>query len=455
MRKLPGLLVWISFLFLSCPSGYSGPGEVRFAVPRDFMGMVHAGNRSVDKPADKEQEFSRLNELGVHWMLTDFSWSDIQNPQNSWKWDRYDAYTANAKAGGQKILAILDYDVDWIHDDSYSDDPYNNIDNVPTNDTPAPYISPSEIPLFCEYVKQTVGRYQDLVDAWCIWNEPNLSDRFWAGTKEEFFDLTKAAAAAIREVDPDAFIIGGALNTLADDEWVKGLFESGAMEQIDAVAYHPYMPDAGSSAKIYKQFKEKVTPYGFGNKIWVTEVGYPTQGSYRTEVPDAQMPDMLVKTISLLAAGGANRVFWYHFLDPKPEVQDPGDSEDWFGLLNYDFTRKNGADKAYQLCAAHLPGKTYRSFLPERIDVPDYIKALYFGDSESSTLIVWNDRPSKNTLVKVRLPGRHQRVHDTASGADSSVGEESFIQFGPDGNKDLYFFTWNNSGTQAPRILAY
>jgi beta-glucosidase/6-phospho-beta-glucosidase/beta-galactosidase len=57
--------------------------------------------------------------------------------------------------------------------------------------------SEEERALFREYVEKTVEHYKDRVDAWCIWNEPNLQPRFWVseGTKEQIFDLTKAAAA--------------------------------------------------------------------------------------------------------------------------------------------------------------------------------------------------------------------------------------------------------------------
>jgi hypothetical protein len=316
MRKPFGLAVCISFMLCSCPSGDFGPGEARIAIPRDFLGMVHAGNR-----AEVGEEYALLDKLGVEWMLTDFSWSGIQPAKDVWRLDAFKTYADNGEARGKKILAILDYDTGWIHDGTYDDDPYNNTDEDESNDTPAPYISPSEIPLFCEYVKQTVGRYQDRVDAWCIWNEPNLPDRFWAGTKEEFFELTKQAAAAIREVDPDAFIIGGAFNTLADDEWIRGIFESGAMGQIDAVAYHPYMVDAGTSAKVYEQFKKTAADYGFDDKIWVTEVGYPTRGNYGTEVSDEKMPETLIKTISLLAAGGGTMYSGIIFLIPNRKIR--------------------------------------------------------------------------------------------------------------------------------------
>jgi hypothetical protein len=447
MRKVFYLLAVVASLFVSCPNPSDDPGKSNeFVISPDLMGMVHAGNRS-----EETQEYALLDELGVHWMLTDFSWSSIQPAKDTWNLDAFKGYADRGESHGKKILAILDYDVGWIHDGTYADDRF-------TDGRSHDYISKSEIPLFCEYVKQTVTHYQDRVDAWCIWNEPNLDNRFWRGTREEFFELTTAAAKTIREVAPGAFIIGGAFNTLADDDWVRGIFTSGAMDQIDAIAYHPYMPDADSSASIYRQFKQTVADYDFDSKIWITEVGYPTRGSYGTEVSDERMPEMLIKTISLLATEGARHIFWYHFFDPGPEHQDNSDSEDWFGLFNHDFSGKNGSDKAYALCAAHIPGKTWRPSLPEREGIPNYIASHYFEGVKDNTLIVWNDRPLRTIQVKVWLPGRNRKTYDVATGTGSPLDEETgeiIISFNPENNQTLYFFTWENADSaQPPRISA-
>jgi hypothetical protein len=56
----------------------------------------------------------------------------------------------------------------------------------------------------------------------------------------------------------------------------------------------------------------------------------------------------------------------------------------------------------------------------------------------------------------VRLPGRNQQTYDAATGAASPAEEETAIQFSPDGDKTLYFFTWENSGApEPPRISGF
>jgi hypothetical protein len=122
------------------------------------------------------------------------------------------------------------------------------------------------------------------------------------GTKEQIFDLTKAAAA-IRKAGPDARIAGGAFNTPASEEWVRGIFTSGAMEHADLIAYNPYMLGPGPAA----------------NKD--------------------HMPETVMQTIVLLAAEGAGRIFRYELFDHGGDGS-PDDAEHWFGLVNG--TMKNG-----------------------------------------------------------------------------------------------------------------
>jgi hypothetical protein len=282
-----------------------------------------------------------------------------------------------AVARGKKILAVLAYDTGWIHD------PAQALPELPAGTTLThtdgkghDYVQAAQIPLYCNFVKEVVTRYKGKVKAWCIWNEPNLSDRFWTGTREEFYALSKAAAAAIREADPNAVILGGAFNTIASEEWIRGLFTSGAMERVDFAAYHPYFADGETSASRFRSFRDMAASYGFGEKVWVTEVGYSTTtGDYPIRVPETRMPDEVVKTIALLAAEGARHVFWYQLFDPPGK--NPLESEDNFGLLEDDYTPKLGKE-AYALCGRLIPGSTWRGDLPERSGLPDTLRALYF-----------------------------------------------------------------------------
>jgi hypothetical protein len=433
---LAGLLV-----FSSCPNDPEEADPFIRSVPEDFMGMVHAGSR-YDKEAE---EYALLDDLGVTWMLKDFSWSSIQPGKNTWNLGAFDEYVDNGKEHGRKIIALLDYDVGWLHDGTYEDDRF-------TDGKSHDYISESEISIFCKYVKRTVAWYAGRVDAWCIWNEPNLT-RFWNGTKEEFFALTKAAAQTIRETDPNVVIVGGALNTLASKEWVQGLFRSGAMEQVDVVAYHPYMPSPGPTANIFNNFKAQVSEYGFGDRIWVTEVGYPIYGSYGTEVAEEKMPETVLLTLTLLTVSGAERILWYELFD-HGDAADKSDSENWFGLVNGDTFEKRKGAFAYQLYARNIPGRDCK--IPERQGLSNSVRAYYFeAPGGDCALVLWNETVVVPRDVDVYLPGSEQRVYNIDTGVATGIGESSrYTLKEKDGeNHYIRFFTWkNDKPAQRPRI---
>jgi len=75
-----------------------------------------------------------------------------------------------------------------------------------------------------------------------VWNEPNLR-AFWTGTRKDYFELYRATASAIKEVDPSLRV--GGPSTARDgwiDEFIHFCETSGAA--VDFVSTHHYPTDA-------------------------------------------------------------------------------------------------------------------------------------------------------------------------------------------------------------------
>jgi len=443
----PVFAVLVVIVFLSC-----GADENKNAVPEavlvpsDFAGMCHSGSSN-----DLDREYAMLDEMGVVWVHRDFSWSSIEPGEGNFVFDLFDGYVERANAESKKIIGMLLYDVKWVHD-LMGHENQRRIWN-------------DEIPYFTKYAVETVKRYNGInghgkVDAWFIWNEPDLTPRFWTGTKDEFFALTKATVKAIRTLDSEqgtvTTLVGGVFTAIVSDEWIKGLFESGAMDKVDGIAYHPYSPSPSGSLAFYKRFREKTMPYGFADKIWINEMGYPTYsekgslpaGRYGTDQWEGSMPEIAAKTFALLAAGGAKNLTWYHLFDGAN--RDNSDSEDWFGLVwrkSADEWIKKGGYWGYALSAMHIPGKTYKEKKFFSAAVPANIKSAYFeghGSEEGNTLIVWNDSPLRPAEVTITLNGSNHKLWDIASGESSDIDKTSTHTLYPanTGQKSLIFLTW-------------
>jgi hypothetical protein len=234
------------------------------------------------------------------------------------------------------------------------------------------------------------------------------------------------------------------------------MFESGAMDKVDYIAFHPYAPNAKGVEATYKDFRDFVAPYGFADRIWVTEVGYPTvrdadkvdgrypEGRYGTEVNIEDMPETVTKTITLLAAAGAKKIFWYHLFDPA--AQDAGDSEDWFGLVEHNFTKKKGAG-AYALCARYLPGKTWRRRGLPGAEFPDSVVSWYFEGDGGRCLVLWNESSVSSRSVRLNIPGTERLLHNVADGSAVPFSDGTFTLYPEDSRRQtLFFVTWKESG---------
>jgi hypothetical protein len=414
--------LWYAALAFSCTTSTFSTGETR-RIPEDYFGIAPYNGQQLD-----ERDYAIMDDLGVVWMRRTFRWSVMEPAPGTWNFADYDAYVAGAKKAGKKVLAILAYETPWLYENGRED-----------------YIGPDKLPRYLAFVEQVVRRYQGQIDAYEIWNEPN--GIFWKGPREDFFTLTRAAAAKIREVDPSAAIVGGALWRVPRS-FIQGLFTSGAMENVDVISCHPYALSPRRAIQVYDRFARLVTELGFSGDIWVTEVGYPTRGWYPTKVSPNNYPAHIVKTLAGLAVRGSRISFWYELFDrynPGQEISKLN-SENYFGIAYPDYSYKKGAE-AYALCGRYLAGKTYRPELPERNSLPSSVECLYFqGDDNQHTLILWKERGRRR--VTVSLPGTERRLHDIASGGAEDIPEELTLVI----DRTPRVFTWTASDTNGVAV---
>ena len=426
---MPGMLKFVSaaivcgLVFLSCASEPFAPGGSR-RIPEDFFGMAHAGSRGSPK------EYRLLDDMGTVWMRKTFRWDQIQRQSKTWDFGEWDVYVDSGKAAGKKILAVLAYDVGWIYGE----------------ETRRRYITPEKIPYFLQYVEGVVRRYKGRVDAWEIWNEPNWV--FWQGSDDDFVRLSRETARRIREIDPDAFIVAGSFWRVPE-RFIRKMFEGGAMENVDAISFHPYALNPRGTVNLFDRFREVLDGYGYQGEIWVTELGHPLRGWYLTRVSEKKFPSYMIKTLAGLAARGARTVFWYELFDRFPKGREPSrfNSRYWFGLNYFDYTPKSGAI-AYALFARYAAGAEYRPDLVEDRGLPPSVTAMLFrrdaedgrgGDGrESAALVLWNEGPG-SVPVRIASSGEGMLRYDIATGKGSPAENTLELDLG----SRPVFLAWN------------
>jgi hypothetical protein len=453
-------------------------------IPHDLLGLVHGGTTvNPDTAGWVAEQFKELRRIGVKWCLDDFSWNTIQRTNSNGEWDNewnyqmFDQYVKNANEQGIKILGLLAYDTDWIHGGKVGETRIadKNLPNLTHNvsvyadgNVGRNVGTPEKVGLYREYVKRTVERYNGgefgKVHAWSLWNEPDVYPRFWTASKEDFYYMTREAVKTIRGADNGgASIIAGSFSSTAGEAWIRGLFNSGAAEGADFIAFHPYSITSVSTARVFQDFVE-LSDAAFRNKVWVTEVGHPTNGGYRqegatgygTEVHIDKMPQTLVKTVVLLAASGAQKIFWYHLADSSQNMDESrrndADSEDWFGL----YTRradnilepKGRLPEAYKLVAENIPGKTWRASGLPGLELPDDVMSFYFEGDGRHCLVVWYDNFVNAPTVDITLPpGKNYTLHNPYNAESENVSASGAyaLSLRSDRDEKVLFFTWDDN----------
>jgi len=415
------------------PAFMAQPASRTVAEP---MGLCHAGY------SESDEEYKTLDELGVQSLRADFAWSSFQPGPDTWNFACRDGFVDAAARHGKKIIAILDYDNGAVEEDSAGKARGN-------------YIAPADIPKFLEYVRQMVTHYTGRVDAWEIWNEPDIT-RFWEGPMDEFYALARQTADAIRIADPSAQIVGtactGPFGALMASG-IEGLHASGALVDVQHPSGHLY---ATNPRHYYAEFSKLIgmaRRHDHPGSVWITELGAPNGGYYPWCANDDELAAHVIKSYTIATSLGVDRLVWYCFQDGDAAAQakQPPDSESFFGLLGPGGQWKPSA-RAYSLFSKYCSDSTLRSDLVRvsgGLAARQLRTAFYRRDKGPSTLILWFEpalRPWGKARVHIDFEGLNAlpERHDIGSGCTKTLtddyidvsGEPVFLTFGEGGDTD-------------------
>lgn len=386
----------------------------------DPFGVCHGGNVAL------------MQEIGINLTRNDITWTGIEPTDDDWHWTGWDNHVASLQANDLRVLPILDYSNPAVQEDHAS---FNTI------------YSEHDIQEWLEYVNNCVEKYytsnNNYVDTWEIWNEPNLGDvswmdgGFWTGTDEQFFELQKRTAANLtaNPLLSDLKIMSGGISGHSP-EYLSAMFDYGAMEDIDILAFHPYSGSSYDSLDVkINEVKEVADKYGFDGELWITEVGMatgfdPSAQSYKKEYKDSLdlQATLVPKVYAISLAMGIEHVVWYCLSD--------GNNWTWgehnFGLVYDDDNVYKPADYAndklkpsgyaYKAIAHNLKHTTY---VPNGVQVSppslsgSWLRTFYFlKENGDVVLICWN---AAQTSVDVEIPlpaGTNVQVYQAPSYKD-------------------------------------
>jgi hypothetical protein len=296
--------------------------------------------------SDKDKTAAALKDVGSHWVRLNVEWGATEKSDNSydsWMLADYDRAVDVARAAGQHVLMLVSTSPSWASGSS---------------DKQAPPKNPAD---YADFVRFLAARWAGKVEAWEIWNEPNLS-RFWPTGPDpaKYTELLKAAYPAVKSADPNAKVVFAGPST-NDYNFIEGAYAAGAKGNFDVMGTHPYScksPEAvwSTNGRVsqfaylgYREIRKSMLARGDDKPIWFTEFGWGTS-SQECGVSEATQADYLTKAFKLAAQDSYVQVaFWYN-LRNNYWMHDADDVESQYGLLRTDFSRKPSYD-AFKACA--------------------------------------------------------------------------------------------------------
>jgi hypothetical protein len=315
---------------------WAPPAGVRVAASvathRDLTGLAIPGVRILyDEPDAAEATLDRVADLGVRWLRFDAAWSEIEAAPGTYDFSRVDRVLAAARGRGLSVLLVLGSTASWARPAGAD---WNH-----GPDTDAARAG------FTAFATAAARRYRGSVQAYEIWNEPNLPGS-WAPAPDPraYLDLLAGAYRAIHDADPDATVIaggtGGGSTGVDTVAWYRELYAGGLRDVNDGIAVHPY-PDAPivDSGELAKARRVRALMDASGDAdtlLWGTETGAPTGGTPSiAEVGQAVLIGGIHQLWSTIRNAGP--LMYYTLRDFGGD-----DREDHFGLLRADGSEKPG-----------------------------------------------------------------------------------------------------------------
>ncbi len=319
-----------SFLWGRQPDAQSHVLKASKAVVwKDFLG-VNAQFLWFD-PALYQLQIDRLKALGLEWVRLDLHWDQLEPVQDQYQVAALDQLVGKLQQNQLKSVFYL----------------VGSAPFATTAPVGAPYQDqyPPKAPnTFAIRMALLAQRYPS-VNAWQVWNEPNLLG-FWRPVADPagFANLLTASAAALRGVNPGTPVVAAGMAFFSEMPNGQTMFDAlgalGVANLNTVISYHPYtqLPEGNDPANL--DFVAKTTQlnqalrYGGVNTLWSTEWGwstYPGPKEAQDLITPQQQADYILRRLALMSALDFERIFLFTLsdLDQRASVRDQ-----FYGLLD-------------------------------------------------------------------------------------------------------------------------
>ena len=317
------------------------------------FGVQFHGMWSSYSDTQRDLILSELHSAGVQWLRLDLGWAMLQptGPDSydmGWGVPFTDSVINRIHADGFHLLVTFWRTPAWA--------------NGAAGETALP-TNPSD---YARALQWAAARYAGKVDAWEIWNEPNMTYSMTGADPSQYAALLRAAYPAAHAGDPSTQVVFGGPSE-NDVPWIQRAYAAGIHGSFDVMATHPYMgpsdapPETPDDGSIYKlthvsAVHDLMAANGDGGKpIWFTEFGWSSHANtssmanWELGVTPQEQGDYLVRTLQLIKQQYpyVTNAFWYEAADQHTGTTANIDN---YGLLDSSLAPK----PAYSAVAGYL-----------------------------------------------------------------------------------------------------
>ena len=274
---------------------------------------------------------------------------------------------------------------------------------------------------YCKYIVSYFGDRVTYYEIWNEWNHSTMGKTDPNCRDGRYYAIALAAASeAIRSVNPNAKIIGGAMAGHGE-EWMVDMLRydgnndgiSDAMEAMDGFSFHTYATDWSTCffsftehnyTRDFLEVIDVLNRYGDASskEIWLTETGWST--CVPVGVNEEEQAAYMVQMYAWALANPdmVDRIFWYDMMNGQNAYTvdwDPSYAENNMGFI-HSWTNTGDEPLPYSAKKSYVASCALTSVLAGATDgcaynLGDGIYAYRFQKDGQDLLVAWMDKESK------------------------------------------------------------
>jgi hypothetical protein len=359
-------------------------------------------------------------EIGLCW-FRDWSlkWQEVEPERGRFEFTEADHQINRVLERGLNVLALLPFpSSNW----SSSAGPEVKVsERYPGNRERMAYM-PRDLEEFAAYVRATVRHYRGRIHVWEILNEPIYTSYALPQRKgyrvEDYVRLLRVAYQAVKEVQPDALVIGGIAG--GPDLYTKEFIESDGLRWADALNLHIYpgLTAPEEYEEPLRRLRHLMRSAGADKPIWFTEGAYyadddrpfePYKAWLKPLESEVEAAEWQVKFNALLLAYGVERIIYHSGTSGSLNNESlSGIFFEWRGT-----PRKMLVTQA---AMANLLGAETKPL--GRVEAPEGVRAYRFLTEGGTVIVAWTEEDAGLVRIAPSKPWRAVDIQGNELEAD-------------------------------------